>query len=70
MQAVRTLRPLPQPPSELETLFAAHHARVFRTAQRITGSPADAEDVDGGGDDHRSCRIGVHNASEFSDLSF
>lgn len=45
MQAVRTLRPLPQPPSELETLFEAHHARVFRTAQRITGSPADAEDV-------------------------
>ena len=45
MQAVRTLRPLPQPPSELEALFEAHHARVFRTAQRITGSPADAEDV-------------------------
>ena len=34
-----------QPPSELETLFQAHHGRVFRTAQRITGSPADAEDV-------------------------
>ena len=43
--AVRTLRPLPQPPGELETLFQAHHARVFRTAHRITGSPADAEDV-------------------------
>jgi RNA polymerase sigma-70 factor (ECF subfamily) len=39
------LRPLPQPPSELETLFQAHHARVFRTAHRITGSAADAEDV-------------------------
>jgi RNA polymerase sigma-70 factor (ECF subfamily) len=39
------LRPLPQPPSELETLFEAHHDRVFRTAHRITGSPADAEDV-------------------------
>jgi RNA polymerase sigma-70 factor (ECF subfamily) len=43
--AVRTLRPIPQPPSELETLFEAHHTRVFRTAHRITGSPADAEDV-------------------------
>jgi len=31
--------------SELENLFQAHHGRVFRTAQRITGSAADAEDV-------------------------
>ena len=30
---------------ELETLFQTHHGRVFRTAQRITGSAADAEDV-------------------------
>lgn len=48
MQAA--LKPLrlvtePQPPSELELLFQAHHSRVFRTAQRITGSAADAEDV-------------------------
>jgi len=34
-----------QPASELENLFQAHHGRVFRTAQRITGSVADAEDV-------------------------
>jgi len=34
-----------EPPGELETLFQTHHARVFRTAQRITGSAADAEDV-------------------------
>ena len=34
-----------QPPSELEELFQAHHSRVFRTAHRITGSAADAEDV-------------------------
>jgi len=34
-----------QPASELETLFQTHHGRVFRTAQRITGSAADAEDV-------------------------
>jgi RNA polymerase sigma-70 factor (ECF subfamily) len=34
-----------QSPSELEKLFQAHHTRVFRTAHRITGSPADAEDV-------------------------
>ena len=47
MQAA--LKPLPfvtdQPPGELEQLFQAHHGRVFRTAQRITGSAADAEDV-------------------------
>jgi RNA polymerase sigma-70 factor, ECF subfamily len=43
--AVRTLRPVPNPPGELETLFKAHHDRVFRTAHRITGSAADAEDV-------------------------
>jgi RNA polymerase sigma-70 factor, ECF subfamily len=30
---------------ELENLFQAHHGRVFRTAHRITGSAADAEDV-------------------------
>ena len=43
------LKPLrivkPQPAGELETLFQTHHGRVFRTAQRITGSAADAEDV-------------------------
>jgi len=34
-----------EPAGELETLFQMHHGRVFRTAQRITGSAADAEDV-------------------------
>ena len=34
-----------QPASELEILFQTHHGGVFRTAQRITGSSADAEDV-------------------------
>src|SRR5258705_2031844 len=34
-----------EPPGELEALFRDHHDRVFRTAHRITGSPADAEDV-------------------------
>jgi RNA polymerase sigma-70 factor (ECF subfamily) len=43
--AVKTLKVVPDPPEELETLFRAHHDRVFRTAHRITGSPADAEDV-------------------------
>ena len=43
--AVRTLKPVPNPPGELENLFRAHHDRVFRTAHRITGSAADAEDV-------------------------
>ena len=42
---LRLVTELPQPPAELETLFRNHHARVFRTAQRITGSAADAEDV-------------------------
>ena len=50
MQATaKTLRLVTaEPPgheSGLETLFRAHHDRVFRTAHRITGSPADAEDV-------------------------
>ena len=31
--------------SELENLFRQHNHRVFHTAQRITGSAADAEDV-------------------------
>jgi RNA polymerase sigma-70 factor, ECF subfamily len=43
--AIRTLMPVPDSPGKLETLFRAHHERVFRTAHRITGSPADAEDV-------------------------
>jgi RNA polymerase sigma-70 factor (ECF subfamily) len=44
--AVKPLRLVTeQPPSELETLFQAHNGRIFRTAQRITGSAADAEDV-------------------------
>ena len=48
--AAKTLRLVPEQPSnapqtELETLFQSHHDRVFRTAHRITGSPADAEDV-------------------------
>jgi RNA polymerase sigma-70 factor, ECF subfamily len=48
--AAKTLRlvteePPNSPQTELETLFQAHHDRVFRTAHRITGSPADAEDV-------------------------
>jgi RNA polymerase sigma-70 factor (ECF subfamily) len=51
VQAVaKTLRLVTEEPSnapqtELETLFQSHHDRVFRTAHRITGSPADAEDV-------------------------
>ena len=47
--AAKTLRLVTEPPNspqtEVETLFRAHHDRVFRTAHRITGSPADAEDV-------------------------
>jgi RNA polymerase sigma-70 factor (ECF subfamily) len=47
--AAKTLRLVTERPhgseSELERLFQSHHDRVFRTAHRITGSPADAEDV-------------------------
>ena len=31
--------------SNLELLFQQHHDRIFRTAYRVTGSTADAEDV-------------------------
>lgn len=34
-----------RPPEALETLFREHHGSVFRAAYRITGDPADAEDV-------------------------
>src|SRR5262245_15212616 len=43
--ATKPLRIVKDPPGELETLFRVHHGRVFRTAHRITGSAADAEDV-------------------------
>jgi len=42
---LRLVTEVNEPPGELETLFRNHHARVFRTAQRVTGSAADAEDV-------------------------
>lgn len=47
MQATaKTLRLVTaEPPGELEVLFRDHHDRVFRAAYRVTGSPADAEDV-------------------------
>jgi RNA polymerase sigma-70 factor, ECF subfamily len=32
-------------PKPLDALYSAHHAMVFRTAHRITGNAADAEDV-------------------------
>lgn len=32
-------------PKPLDFLYEAHHAMVFRTAHRITGNAADAEDV-------------------------
>ena len=45
MQAARPLRIVKDEPEELEKLFQAHNGRIFRTAHRITGSAADAEDV-------------------------
>lgn len=41
-------RPTPAPIADSEALaqlFTEHYAKVFRAAQRITGNPADAEDV-------------------------
>ena len=44
--AVTHLKPKTSPPpGELEKLFREHNDLVFRTAYRVTGSPADAEDV-------------------------
>lgn len=44
-RAVNSDQVTTEPAGGLENLFQAHHNRVFRTAQRITGSAADAEDV-------------------------
>src|SRR5579871_672189 len=38
-------KPMPPPAWDLEQVFREHHAMVFRTAYRITGSNEDAEDV-------------------------
>jgi RNA polymerase sigma-70 factor (ECF subfamily) len=43
--AVMHLKPLPEPPKELEKLFREHNNLIFRTAYRVTGSAEDAEDV-------------------------
>ncbi|MDT4896463.1 MAG: polymerase sigma-70 factor, subfamily [Acidobacteriota bacterium] len=43
--AVSHLKPLPEPPRELEKLFREHNDLIFRTAYRVTGSAEDAEDV-------------------------
>src|SRR5215213_7998918 len=45
LAAVTHLKPLPEPPKELERLFREHHDLIFRTAYRVTGSAEDAEDV-------------------------
>ncbi len=44
---VSAVRPVPRssPPEALETLFREHGPLVFRTAYRVTGRAADAEDV-------------------------
>lgn len=44
--AATHLKSVPDPPpEELEVLFREHYDQIFRTAYRVTGSPADAEDV-------------------------
>ena len=45
--AIAESRPpnLTMPPGNLEAVFTAHSGMIFRTAYRITGNSADAEDV-------------------------
>jgi RNA polymerase sigma-70 factor (ECF subfamily) len=45
LQSVLAEEPAIAIPDELERAFRAHHGLVFRTAYRITGNAADAEDV-------------------------
>lgn len=45
LQVALREEPLIAIPTELELAFQAHHGLVFRTAYRITGNAADAEDV-------------------------
>jgi RNA polymerase sigma-70 factor (ECF subfamily) len=45
MLAATKLKVAAMVPADVEALFEAHHARVFRTALRVTGSAMDAEDV-------------------------
>jgi len=37
--------PVPIIPNALDNMYREHHAMVFRTAYRVTGNAADAEDV-------------------------
>jgi len=37
--------PVPIIPNALDSMYREHHAMVFRTAYRVTGNAADAEDV-------------------------
>jgi len=43
--AALSTKPLTPESDKLAALFERHHSRIFRTAYRVTGSPADAEDV-------------------------
>jgi RNA polymerase sigma-70 factor, ECF subfamily len=45
LQVALKEKPEIEVPGELELAFRAHHGMVFRTAYRITGNAADAEDV-------------------------
>ena len=45
LQTALAEEPVIATPHELEQSFRAHHGMVFRTAYRITGNAADAEDV-------------------------
>lgn len=45
LQVVRKEDIVPGKPTEFSRLFDEHHGMVFRTAYRITGNAADAEDV-------------------------
>jgi RNA polymerase sigma-70 factor (ECF subfamily) len=44
-QAIAAMEPASQPAMDLEEIFRAHHAMVFRAAYRIAGNAVDAEDA-------------------------
>jgi RNA polymerase sigma-70 factor (ECF subfamily) len=45
LQSAAAKEPVIEIPNELDRAYRAHHGMIFRTAYRITGSAADAEDA-------------------------
>ena len=45
VEATAQLEPIQTAPPDLDRIFRAHHAPVFRAAYRVSGTASDAEDV-------------------------